>query len=424
MNKDQYALIDRITNNSIVFIAVLGIPINIITYFALQESQYQFPRYIPPILGLVSVIAAFLRGKIPLKPKIFGFIAILFIAGCYTLLLGLIDMASLWFVLAIVYALFISEKKEALILFAMSLLAVLVAGILMMTKISFIPLDYQFESCQFACVSVRILDFLMIGSLIYYILDKFYREIRKNLDDLRKKSTDLENVNRALERESLEKNIAQQKLLEAVILTEEEERKRFAADLHDGLGPVIAAIKFFFQAYIDAGDPGSRLPIENRLKAVIDTAIQDVSRIAHNISPHILEQFGFVNALETFTNTIAASRAVEFRTEFGNIGRFDLKRELTLYRTLTELIHNTIKHAGASQVTIRCTTSDGVLTVDYSDNGCGFSNGKTEGLGNGMGLTNLKNRIQSLGGAITIQSTSTNGMSAHIEIPLADEALS
>ncbi len=422
MNKGQYALIDKITNNSIVFIAVLGIPINIITYFALRESQYHFPRYIPPLLGLVSMIAVFFRGKIPLKPKIFGFIAILFITGCYTLLLGLIDMASLWFALAIVYALFISEKKEALILFAMSFLAVLIAGILMMTKISFIPLNYQFESCQFACVSVRILDFLMIGSLIYYILDNFYREIRKNLDDLRKRSNDLESVNRALEREGLEKKIAQQKLLEAVILTEEEERKRLAADLHDGLGPVLAAIKLFFQAYLDAGDPVSRLPIKNRLEAVIDTAIQDVSRIAHNISPHILEQFGFVKALETFTNTLAASQAVGFTTDLGHIGRFDLKRELTLYRTLTELIHNTLKHAGASQITIRCTSSGGMLTVDYADNGHGFSSGKTEGSGNGMGLTNMQNRIQSLGGAITIQSTSPDGMSVHIEIPLADGA--
>ncbi|MFZ4438928.1 MAG: sensor histidine kinase [Syntrophales bacterium] len=331
-------------------------------------------------------------------------------------------MASLWFALAIVYALFISEKKEALILFAMSFLAVLIAGILMMTKISFIPLNYQFESCQFACVSVRILDFLMIGSLIYYILDNFYREIRKNLDDLRKRSNDLESVNRALEREGLEKKIAQQKLLEAVILTEEEERKRLAADLHDGLGPVLAAIKLFFQAYLDAGDPVSRLPIKNRLEAVIDTAIQDVSRIAHNISPHILEQFGFVKALETFTNTLAASQAVGFTTDLGHIGRFDLKRELTLYRTLTELIHNTLKHAGASQITIRCTSSGGMLTVDYADNGHGFSSGKTEGSGNGMGLTNMQNRIQSLGGAITIQSTSPDGMSVHIEIPLADGA--
>jgi signal transduction histidine kinase len=420
MNKDQYALIDRITNSSIVFIAVMGIPINIITYFALRESQYQFPRYIPVLLGLVTVIAAFLRGKIQLKQKLWGFIAILFITGCYNLLLGLIDMASLWFVLATIYALFISEKKEALVLFVTSFLAVLVAGILMMTKISFIPLEYKFETCQFACVSVRILHFLMIGSLIYYILDKFYREIRENLDDLRKQSNNLEDINRVLERESLEKKIAQQKMLEAVILTEEEERKRFAADLHDGLGPVLATIKLFSQAYIDAGDSGSRLPIENRLKAAIDIAIHDVSRIAHNISPQILEQFGFVKALEIFTNTIAASQTVGFTTDFGHIGRFDLKRELTLYRTLTELIHNTLKHAYASQITIRCTSVGGVLTVDYADNGRGFNSEKTEGTGNGMGLTSLQNRIRSLGGTITIQSNSFDGMFAQIEIPLAD----
>jgi len=420
MNKDQYALIDRITNNSILFIAAMGIPINVIAYFALRESRYQFPRYIPVLLGVVTIIAAFLRGKIPLTQKLWGFIAILFVTGCYNLLLGLIDMASLWFVLAIIYALFISEKREALLLFAASFSAVLVAGILMMTRISFIPIEYQFETCQFACVAVRILHFLLIGSLIYYILDKFYREIRRNLADLRKQSNDLEGANRALERESLEKKIAQQKILESVILTEKEERKRFAADLHDGLGPVLAAIKFFFQAYIDAGDPGSRLPIENRMKAVIDTAIHDASRIAHNISPHVLEQFGFVKALETFTNTIAASQAVGFTTDFGHIGRFDLKRELTLYRTLTELIHNTLKHAGASRITIRCASAGGVLTVDYADNGRGFGGENTEGAGNGMGLTSLRNRIRSLGGAIAIRNTSSGGMSAQIEIPLAD----
>jgi signal transduction histidine kinase len=420
MNKDQLALIDRITDNSIVFIALLGIPINIISYFALLESEFQFPRYVCPFLELICVIAGFLREKIPLKPKLWGFIGLLFFSGCFNLLLGLIDMASLWFVLAIVYAQFISEKKEALVLFAASFLAVLVVGILMMTKISFIPLKYNFEACQFACVSIRILHFLMIGSLIYYILGTFYREIRKNIDDLRKQANDLESANRSLEQESFEKKIAQQKTLEAVILTEEIERKRLAADLHDGLGPVIAAVKLFFQAYIDEGEPDRRLPIEKRLITAIDTAIQDVSRIAHNISPHILEEFGFVKALEIFTQTIAASSKTGFKTDFGTIGRFDLKRELTLYRTLTELIHNTIKHAGASQITIKCASSGGVLTADYADNGCGFRNGKIEAPGNGMGLTNLKSRIRSLGGILTIQSHPSDGMFAKIEIPMAD----
>ena len=423
MNTDQHSLIDRITNNSIVFIALLSIPLNIIIFFALRESEYQFPRYIPPFLGLLSIVAAFLRKKIPLNPKLWGFITILFFTGCYNLLLGLIDMASLWFVLAIVYALFISEKKEALVLFGISFLVVFIAGILMMTKISFIPLNYKFESCQFACIAVRILHFLMIGSLIYYILSTFYREIRKYLEDLRKQTDHLAQVNQALEQESQEKKIAQQKTLEAVILTEERERKRLAADLHDGLGPVLSAVNLFFQAYIDAGDKASKAPIEIRLKAAIDTAIDDVSRIAHNISPHILEQFGLVKALDNFTMTLAANGSIRFAADFGDIGRFDLKRELTLYRTLTELIHNTIKHAGASLITIRCSTIDGVLTAEYGDNGRGFAGGKTVEIGHGMGLTNLQNRIQSLGGSIAVQSTPANGMSARIEIPLSDGTL-
>ncbi len=420
MHNDQYSLIDRITNNSIVFIAVMSIPLNVIIYFALRDSEYQFPRYLPPLLGLVAFAAAFVREKIPLVPKLWAFISILFITGCYNLLLGLIDMSSLWFVLAIVYALFISEKKEALVLFGASFLVILLAGVLMMMRVSFFPLHYKFEACQFACVAVRILHFLMVGSVIYYVLSTFHREIRKNLEDLQKKSGDLETANRALEHESHEKEIAQQKILEAVILTEEAERKRLAADLHDGIGPVLSAVNLFFQAYIDAGTQARRDPIEIKLKAAIDTAIDDVSRIAHNISPHILEQFGLVNALETFTRTIASSGTLGIRTDFGTLARFDLKRELTLYRTLTELIHNTIKHAGASEITIRSAIAHGVLTTEYTDNGRGFTDGKTEGIGHGMGLTSLRNRMQSLGGTITMQSSPLHGMSALIEMPLAD----
>lgn len=413
MNNSQAALINRITNNSIIFIAVLAVPINIITYFALLESQYQFPRVIPVILGLIPVIAGFARDKIPLRPKLWGFIALLFATGCYNLLLGLLDMASLWFVLAIIYTLFISKKNEALIVFATSFIVVLITGILMMSKNPHIPLDYNFEACEYACVLVRIVHFLMIGSLVYYILGKFYREIRKSLGDL-------ELANQALERESFEKRAVQQKTLEATILTEEKERMRIAADLHDGLGPVLASAKLFFQAYIDENNTNSKLSIENRLKTIIDTAIHDVSRISHNISPHILEQYGFVKALETFTSNLATNQAIRFETDFDDIGRFDLKRELTLYRMITELIHNTIKHANASVITIRCSTQNDLLTAFYADNGCGFTTSEYDKQKSGIGISSLHNRIRSLGGFISIHSEPANGMSAQIEMPLAD----
>lgn len=417
MTKDQYSLINRITDNSIVLIAVLAIPLNIIIYFALRESEYQFPRYIPPLLGLVSVIAAFVRGKIPLKPKLWAFIAILFVTGCYNLLLGLIDLASLWFVLAIVYALFISKNKEALVLFGISFLVVLVVGILMITKISFIPLQYKFENCQFACVAVRILHFLLVGSLIYYILNKFFSTIQENLKELEKKSDDLEETNLALQKQIIEKKAMQQKMINAVILTEEKERRRFASDLHDGLGPVLSAINLFFQAYLDVADSEGKAEIEAKLKKTIDSAIVDVSRISHNISPHIIEHYGLATALDSFIKPIVSSAKLTCDVDYGSVQRFDLEKELSLYRTLTELINNTVRHAEASHIALRMTVVEGQLRVHYEDNGKGFDLDERMRNKKGIGLRSIHNRIHSIGGKITLKSIQNHGMQADIDIP-------
>ena len=417
ITKDQDSLVNRITDNSIVFIAILAIPLNIIIYFALRESAYQFPRYIPPLLGLVSVIAAFLRRKIPLKPKLWAFIAILFSAGCYNLLLGLIDMASLWFVLAIVYALFISRNKEALVLFGTSFLVVLVVGILMITKISFIPLQYKFETCQFACVAVRILHFLLVGSLIYYILNTFFSTIQSNMKELEKKSDDLEATNLALEKEIIEKNAMQQKMIDAVILTEEKERRRFASDLHDGLGPVLSAINLFFQAYLDVADSEGKAEIEAKLKKTIDSAIADVSRISHNISPHIIEHYGLAAALDSFVKPIVFSGKLTCDIDYGPVQRFDLEKELSLYRTLTELIHNTVRHADASNIKVSMTVAEGRLRVQYEDNGKGFTLDERMQDKKGIGLRSIHNRIRSIGGTITLKSVPNHGMQAIIEVP-------
>lgn len=423
MNRDQTALISKVADNSILFVAVMGIPINIITYFALLESQYQLPRYIPILFEGIAVAGAIWRKTVPLTPKLWGFIALLFGVGCYNLLLGLIDMASLWFVLAIIYALFIAENREALYLFAASFGAVLGTGILMMTKATFIPLQYNFESCQFACVAIRIIHFLLVGTLTYYILETFYAEICRHLEMLGIQSDVLEKSNRALETEIREKKVAQQQALEAVVLTEERERKRIAADLHDGLGPELSAINLFFQAYIDATDQEGKVAIEKCLKAAIDSAINDVSRVAQNISPHVLEKFGFAKALESFISKIGASREGKIDLVCFPLDRFDLKRELALYRTLTELVHNTIKHAGPSDITIRCVAAKDVIITDYHDNGRGFHPEKVEENGNGMGLANMRNRLRSLGGTIALQSAPLKGMVAQIRLPMADGAV-
>jgi signal transduction histidine kinase len=219
------------------------------------------------------------------------------------------------------------------------------------------------------------------------------------------------------------KDFIKQKLIEAVIQTEEKERKRIASDLHDGLGPLLSAAKLYFQAYIDAGDADDKAAIESKLISIIDSAIDDSSRISHNISPHILEKYGLKIALENFVSEMNIGKNTRFNISFEKIKRFDLKVELTIYRTILELIHNTVKHAKASQISINIFVTDSSLNVLYQDDGIGFSADEKIDEKQGMGLKNIKNRIHSLEGTVIFDNRQSEGMKASIKIPYKEISL-
>ncbi len=216
---------------------------------------------------------------------------------------------------------------------------------------------------------------------------------------------------------SKRKEFIKQKLIETIIQTEEKERKRIASDLHDGLGPLLSAAKLYFQAYLDAKDGDDKAAIELKLISIIDSAIDDSSRISHNISPQILEKYGLKIALENFISEIDISKNINFEISFEKINRFELKAELTIYRTILELIHNTIKHAKASKISIRFFLSKDTLNVIYEDNGIGFLVEEKMNKKQGMGLKNIENRIHSLEGNVVFNSRQNQGMKAVISIP-------
>jgi len=413
--KDE--LINKIADKSILFIVLMVLPFNAIIYVALDESVYQWPRYVPPILGLAAIILASFKNNMNFKLKIWIFIVLLFLSGCFNLMLGLLDMASLWFVLAIIYSLFAFKRGVTLGIFLVSFISILTVGILMITRSTFIPMDYHFENCQYTCVIVRILHFLLIGFLIYYILVNFYTRLQSNMNELKSKADDLEYLNCALKKEMDEKKEIQQKMIEAVIQTEEKERKRIAADLHDGLGPLLSAAKLYFQAYIDAKEVSGKNDIESKLKRIMDNAISDMSRISHNISPHILENYGLIIALENFLSEIRISDNIRFDVNFEKFNRFDLKKELTIYRTISELINNTIKHGQATLIRITISISDDMLNLVYEDNGIGFSVDEKIRSKQGMGLKNIESRIHSLEGIVLFDSRQSKGMKATIKVP-------
>jgi signal transduction histidine kinase len=211
------------------------------------------------------------------------------------------------------------------------------------------------------------------------------------------------------------KEYLKQKLLEAVVETEENERKRIARDLHDGLGPVLSAINHYFQAYIDAKN-ADKEAIQTRLQQVISGAIDEVSRISHNISPHVLEKHGLNTALNNFIAPLTNSGRIKVNFTYGFSERFEQNKELSVYRCITELFNNTMKHAGATEITLDIINREKVIFLYYSDNGKGFdvNLAKTEG----MGLYNIKNRVETFGGKLVLESSADKGIQVYIEFPL------
>lgn len=206
------------------------------------------------------------------------------------------------------------------------------------------------------------------------------------------------------------------KTIEAIILTEEKERKRIASDLHDGLGPVLSAINLFFEAYIDAPTGAEKTNIETKLKVIINDAIAEVSRISHNISPYILEIHGLNIALDNFLAPLMHSGKIKIEYNSDILERFEQIKELTIYLSINELLNNTLKHADASKITLDIKKREKVLMITYTDDGKGFDLGS--GKKEGMGLYNIKNRVETFGGKLLIESSNNKGIRVNIEIPI------
>ncbi len=211
------------------------------------------------------------------------------------------------------------------------------------------------------------------------------------------------------------KGAIRQKLAGAVLETETNERRRIARDLHDGLGPLLSAINHYFQAFLDA-KPETREAIRERLQTVISESIDEVSRISHNISPHVLEKHGLMTALNNLMAPLTAQGRYEVIFTSSLEQGLSTKTELTVYRCITELLNNTMKHAEAGRITLDICLSGNQLLVRYSDNGKGFDPALCSKTG--MGLHNIRNRVESSGGTLVMESSSDAGILVNISIPV------
>lgn len=208
------------------------------------------------------------------------------------------------------------------------------------------------------------------------------------------------------------------KVLRAVIKTEEQERHRFAKELHDGLGPILSSIKMTNSALNKAVENPNNQQIARKTDHAINEAIVTIKEISNKLSPHVLERYGLEKAIKTFMEgiTLANQYQIQLNSQLSE-KRFGFNVELIVYRIIGELISNTIKHASASKIDISLLYYQQKLKLMYRDNGVGFSLG-TQSV-NGMGLENIHSRVKSLNGTIEMNHKKNQGFYLKVEIPIS-----
>ena len=179
--------------------------------------------------------------------------------------------------------------------------------------------------------------------------------------------------------------------------TEAKERHILARDLHDSLGGMLSLLRLKIEGGMD----------KDETLRLLDNTHTELRRVSHHLMPEELLQGGLVSALHDFAVSVPGA---EFQS-YGDI-RLSKEQELTLYRCAYELVNNALKHAKASHINIQLMQDNQEVTLTVSDDGTGMSDGS------GMGLQNIRERIEPYHGTFCIVSNENEGTEINVSLPL------
>jgi len=214
----------------------------------------------------------------------------------------------------------------------------------------------------------------------------------------------------------------QKQQLEAIIQTEEDERRRIATDLHDGIGQMLSSVKINLSVAnerIEQSDSSHTKALINKSKEAIDEMTQEIRNIAYNLLPPSLEQFGLSSAMEEEIKKLQASKKQSFQFISSlNNQKLDSKIEIVLFRSFQEIINNAIKHAQSDEITIQLIQHEEKIVLMIEDNGKGFNFAEGFQKKDSLGLKNLYSRMNLINGKIKVDSNPNAGTSITLEVTL------
>ncbi len=219
-------------------------------------------------------------------------------------------------------------------------------------------------------------------------------------------------IKKELEKKDLEIN-HQKELLRSVIITQEEERKRIAQDLHDDISSKLNIVSLNSHLLKTPNLANEELlDITDNIILLTKKALENSRRIAHDLLPPVLEKFGLHAGIEELIVEVSTSKVVKI--DYVNKLVFDIhenEKHLHIFRILQELINNSLRHGKATQISILFDTLNTVDTCIYSDNGVGFNYNKKVNQ-KGLGMKNIESRVNFLNGNLSIASQINKGFEA------------
>jgi two-component system NarL family sensor kinase len=208
-------------------------------------------------------------------------------------------------------------------------------------------------------------------------------------------------------------------ITKAVVDAEENERKRIASDLHDGVGQLFSAVKMNLNGLLERlkfDRDEDRYLAENTL-ALVDESCKEVRTISHQMMPNMLLRSGIASDLKSFIEKIDADSLKVSLEANGFKNKLESNVETMLYRIIQETINNVIKHAKASHLSINLNRHQQGISAVIADNGVGFDTRDTDSF-TGIGLKNILTRIAYLKGTIKYDSAPGKGTNVIIDVPI------
>ena len=217
---------------------------------------------------------------------------------------------------------------------------------------------------------------------------------------------------------------AQRAFSQQLIASQETERKRIAAELHDSLGQGLAIIKN--RAMLSLSTPSDHERAIAQLREISDASgeiIEEMKEIAHNLRPYQLDRLGLTRAIESMIRNVAEGRDLRFTIDIDPIdGLFPSEVEINIFRVIQEGVSNVIKHASATESTVSIKKAAQQLRITIADNGVGFMpKGGDSAVRQGFGLIGMEERAHLIGGSYGLNSTLGAGTIVTLTITLKED---